>query len=64
MVLAKVTFFFWTAAKCKILIVDNLIKHKKSLLRCMCKVHREIVNHLLLHYVIARAMWSLVFSPF
>jgi hypothetical protein len=31
---------------------------------CMCKRDRKIVEHLLLHYPIARELWELLFSQF
>ena len=43
MVLAKVTFYFWRVAKGKNLIVDNLMKRKKSMLNCMYN-ERELIT--------------------
>jgi hypothetical protein len=56
----------WTATLGKILILDNL--HKRGIIAvgwcCMCKQSGESINHLLLHYEVARAFWSVLFSLF
>jgi hypothetical protein len=44
----KVGFFFWTATHGKILMMDNLQKHKITIVDwcCMCKADGETFNHL------------------
>jgi hypothetical protein len=53
----------WTAALGKILTLDNLKKRQVIVIDwyCMCKKSRETINHLLLHYEVARDLW---FQPF
>jgi hypothetical protein len=62
----RVAFFTWTVALEKILTVDNLRKRRVIIVDwcCMCKVHGESVNHLLLHCSVAQELWSLIFSMF
>ena len=62
----RVAFFTWTAALEKILTVDNLRKRRVIIVDwcCMCKVHGESVNHLLLHCSVAQELWLLIFSMF
>jgi hypothetical protein len=59
-------FFSWSAALCKILTLDNLRnRHFIMIDRCyMCKKTGESVDHLLLHYDVASALWSSLFSRF
>ena len=63
---SKVSFFTWTAAKGKILTLDNLSKRNICVVNrcCMCKNDWELVDHLLLHYSHAYNPWSFVFSLF
>jgi hypothetical protein len=62
----RVAFFGWTTALGKILTHNNL--HKRNIvvveLCCMCKKNGETVDHLLLHYEIASALWHTIFSRF
>ena len=62
----RVAFFTWTSAFEKILTIDNLRKRRVFIVDwcCMCKVHGESVNHLLLHCDVAQELWSLIFSMF
>jgi hypothetical protein len=62
----RVAFFAWSAALGKILTVDNLRKRHVIVVDrcCMCKRSGESVDHLLLHCVVAYAMWSAIFSRF
>jgi hypothetical protein len=63
-VLLRAMFFSWTATLGKILPMDNLRKQCVIVVNCycMCKRSGEMVDHLLLHYKIAGALWSPIFS--
>ena len=54
------------AAKDGILTIDNLVKRGQSLVNwcCMCWCDGESVDHLLLHYKLAYALWCEVFHVF
>ena len=56
----------WTAARGKILTMDNLRKQNICTVEwcCMCKVNRETMDHLLLHCDFVQSLWSLVFCLF
>ena len=62
----KVAFFAWEASWGKILTMEQLQRRGYSLAnRCfLCLSEEETVNHLLLHCVKMRALWSLLFSLF
>jgi hypothetical protein len=62
----KVVFFAWAAALGKILTLDNLRKKCVIVIDrcCMCKMNGEFMDHLLLHYEVARALWNAIFSRF
>ena len=66
MLLERVSFFLWLAGWGKILTIDNLNKRGLLLVNwcCMCRCSREMVDHLLIHYEIAHALWSEVFTIF
>jgi hypothetical protein len=55
---SKVAFFAWTAARSKILTIDNL--HRRGMIvvnRCwLCESDGESVDHLLLHCGVANAV--------
>lgn len=57
----RVAFFASTAALRKILTLDNLRKRKIIVvdLSCMCKRSVESINHLILHYEVAKELWVL-----
>jgi hypothetical protein len=59
---SRVAFFIWTASLGKILTTDNLRKRRVIILDwcCLYKADGESVNHLLLHYPVARDLWNLV----
>jgi hypothetical protein len=61
-----VSFFVWTVALGKILTHDNLRRHHIVVVEgcCMCKKNEESIDHLLLHYDVARAVWSFFYSLF
>jgi len=61
-----VAFFVWTAALGKILTHDNLRRRGIVVVEwcVMCKKHGESVDHLLLHYDVARVVWSSFYSLF
>ncbi|RVW15499.1 putative inactive ATP-dependent zinc metalloprotease FTSHI 1, chloroplastic [Vitis vinifera] len=62
----KVAFFTWEASWGKILTLDQLQRRGYSLAnRCfLCLAEAETVDHLLLHCVMTRALWNLLFSLF
>ncbi|KAL6342504.1 hypothetical protein AAG906_012100 [Vitis piasezkii] len=62
----KVAFFAWEASWGKILTLDQLQRRGYSLAnRCfLCLAEVETVDHLLLHCVMTRTLWNLLFSLF
>jgi len=62
----QVAFFVWTAALGKILTHDNLRRRGIVMVEwcVMCKKYGESVDHLLLHYDVARVVWSSFYSWF
>ena len=62
----KVAFFAWEASWGKILTLDQLQRRGYSLAnRCfLCLTEAETVDHLLLHCVMTRTLWNLLFSLF
>ena len=63
---SRVAFFAWTVVLGKILTIDNLRKRNLIMINrcCLCKSDEENVDHLFLHYEIARPLWYAVFSRF
>ena len=63
---SKVAFFAWEASWGKILTLEQVQRRGYSLAnRCfLCLSEVEMVDHLLLHCVKMRALWSLIFSFF
>jgi len=63
-----VAFFIimWTAALCQILTLDNLMIRYLPLVNrcCMCRCNGESMDHLLLHFVLAHALWVYMFQIF
>jgi hypothetical protein len=62
----RATFFAWSAVLGKIFTMDNLKdRHVIVVDRCcMSKRNGESVDHLLLHYKVACALWNAFFSRF
>ncbi|RVX07840.1 hypothetical protein CK203_021995 [Vitis vinifera] len=60
----KVAFFAWEAAWGKILTLDRLQKRGWQFPnRCfLCGCEEESVNHILLHCIVVRALWDIVFA--
>jgi hypothetical protein len=50
--------FVWTAELEKILALDNLRKRNIMVVEwyCMCKKSRESINHLLIHWEVAKEL--------
>jgi hypothetical protein len=61
-----VAFFAWSVALGKILTLDNLRKRHVIVIDrfCLCKMNGESVDHLFLHWEVARALWNAIFSRF
>uniref|UniRef100_A0A2N9IF45 Reverse transcriptase zinc-binding domain-containing protein n=1 Tax=Fagus sylvatica TaxID=28930 RepID=A0A2N9IF45_FAGSY len=64
--LCRVTFFVWTAAWGQILTYDNL--RRRGIVTvgwgCLCRCSEEMVDHLLLHCLVAAEIWGFVFQMF
>ncbi len=60
----RVTFFVWIAALGRILTVDKLGRRHILIIycSCMCKCSGELVDHLLLHCLMAFEVWSFIFD--
>ena len=60
----KAAFFAWEAAWGKILTLDRLQKRGWQLPNCcfLCGCEEENVNHILLHCIVVRALWEIVFA--
>jgi hypothetical protein len=63
---SRAAFFAWSAALSKILTMDNLRKMRIIIVDrcCLCKKDEESMNHLLLHYDVASALWNNIFIRF
>jgi hypothetical protein len=61
-----VSYFVWTVTLGKILTHDNLRRCHIVVVEwcCMCKKNEEFIGHLLLHYDVARHIWSFFYSLF
>jgi hypothetical protein len=62
----RVTFFVWSVALGKILTHDNFRKRNIIVIEwcCLCKKSGESIDHLLLHYEVARDLWSYILILF
>jgi hypothetical protein len=62
----RAAFFAWTAARSKILTIDNLRRRGMIVVnRCwLCQLDGESVDHLLLHCGVACALWNFILSRF
>jgi hypothetical protein len=63
---SRAAFFSWLAALGKSLTLDNLRKRHVIVINrcCICKKTKESVDHLLLHFDVAFALWNTIFSRF
>jgi hypothetical protein len=57
----KIKIFMWFVHRKEILMKDNLVKRnwQGSSKCCFCD-HEEIVQHLFIHYLFAKIVWSIV----
>jgi hypothetical protein len=64
--LSRVIFFVQTATLGKILMLDNLRKMNVVVVEwcCMCKKSRESIDHLMIHFKVARELWSSILNLF
>ena len=62
----KIAFFAWEATWGKMLTLDRLQKRGWQLPNCcfLCGCEEEIVNHILIHYTVARMLWDIVLGLF
>jgi hypothetical protein len=62
----RVAFFSWSAALSKIFTMDNPRKQHVIVIDrcCMCEGNGKSVDHLLLHYEVARALLDVFFDRF
>ena len=62
----KIAFFAWKAAWRKVLTLNRLQKKGWQLPNCcfLCGCEEEIVNHILIHYTVARVLWDIVLGLF
>ncbi|RVW44612.1 Heat shock protein 90-5, chloroplastic [Vitis vinifera] len=60
----KVSFFAWEATWGKVLTLDKLQIRGVQLPNCcfLCGCAEENVNHILLHCIVARALWDIIFG--
>ena len=60
----KVAFFVWEVTWGKVLTLDRLQIRGVQLLSCcfLCGCEEENVNHILLHYIVTRALWDIIFG--
>ena len=58
----KVVFFTWEATWEKVLTLDRLQRRGVQLPNCyfLCGCEEENVNHILIHYIVVRALWDIV----
>ena len=59
-------FFTWEAAWGKVLTLNRLQKKGWQLPNCcfLCGCEEEIINHILIHYTVARVLWDIVLGLF
>ena len=57
-------FFAWEATWGKVLTLDRLQKRGWPLPNCcfLCDCEEETVNHILIHYIVAKVLWDMVFA--
>ena len=63
---SKIAFFAWEATWGKVLILDRLQKRGWQISNCcfLCGCEEEIVNHILIHCIVARVLWEIVLILF
>ena len=62
----KVNFFAWEATWSKVLTLDLLMRRGWSMEnKCfLCHKQKELIDHMLIHYIKTQVLWHLLFSLF
>ena len=61
---SKISFFAWEASWGKLITLDQLKRRGRALANrcCLCEEDEETIDHLLIHYKMARMLWDLFLS--
>ena len=62
----KILFFAWEATWGKVLTLDRLQKRGWQLSNCcfLCGCEEEYVNHILIHCIVEKVLWDMIFALF
>ena len=57
----KISFFAWDASWGKVITLDQLKRHGRALANrcCPCEEDEETIDHMLVHFKIARMLWDI-----